>query len=496
LIYFSVTLSLHKIKKSFVLLFPFSFCSVSSFSSKTERKHSTISKKHRKETTMKFAFTLLALVAFVAMSQQGVDARPNHLPHRNNQRRLVDELLVRRLYEIPINTLLPPSSGGSGVTGKNYRVKMKKINVQGGWDPMCGGPPTALVYSPDAPGRFPLLSFAHGMTAGGDKVDRSYSRLLRQVAGTGYVIIATQDAPTAFCANMYKDQLKSIDVAKRFPNVDASKGFGIFGHSMGGQSTVNSAGSRSHDIRAAVALHPATFGGGTVKVPILYATGSSDRMTGCSPRAVEGLYDRTSLSNMNRPGIFNPGKVFANIRGAGHTEPNFGSKWNRYVIAMFDCHIKRSPSSCGIIYGRGRDSLCHGSLSMAKCITAGGGRAAFDIDDDLLDSYDDDLEEEEENVGVGFGPSVSFPIAAVGIGGKGNSIEYRDSRVWTTEGIKMINGGGDSFIEKRWCKKDGHCCKIGNRCRECCGGESNAHSTGLKPRCPVFHASCGRKRRL
>ena len=117
--------------------------------------------------------------------------------------------------------------------------------------------------------------------------DRSYSRLLRQVAGTGYVIIATQDAPTAFCANMYKDQLKSIDVAKRFPNVDASKGFGIFGHSMGGQSTVNSAGSRSHDIRAAVALHPATFGGGTVKVPILYATGSSDRMTGCSPRAVE-----------------------------------------------------------------------------------------------------------------------------------------------------------------------------------------------------------------
>ena len=261
--------------------------------------------------------------------------------------------------------------GSTRKTGSRYSVTMKKINVDGGWDPTCGGPPTALVYSPDAAGKFPLLSFAHGMTAGGNKVDRSYSKLLREVAGAGYVIIATQDAPDAFCANMYKDQLKSIDIGKRFRNVDVSKGFGIFGHSMGGQSTFNSAGSK-RDIRAAVALHPATFGGSTPKVPILYGTGSSDRMTGCSPRSVKGLYDRTSLSNMNRPGIYNRGKVFANIRGAGHTEPNFGSKWNRFVIAMFDCHIKRNPSSCGVIYGRGRDSLCHGSLNMVQCITAGG----------------------------------------------------------------------------------------------------------------------------
>jgi hypothetical protein len=276
---------------------------------------------------------------------------------------------------------------------------MKKINVDGGWDPTCGGPPTALVYSPDAAGKFPLLSFAHGMTAGGNKVDRSYSKLLREVAGAGYVIIATQDAPDAFCANMYKDQLKSIDIGKRFRNVDVSKGFGIFGHSMGGQSTFNSAGSK-RDIRAAVALHPATFGGSTPKVPILYGTGSSDQMTGCSPRSVKGLYDRTSLSNMNRPGIYNRGKVFANIRGAGHTEPNFGSKWNRFVIAMFDCHIKRNPSSCGVIYGRGRDSLCHGSLNMVQCITAGGDGGGGGVSiplSNLLDQDDDDDDEDDDD---------------------------------------------------------------------------------------------------
>ena len=105
--------------------------------------------------------------------------------------------------------------------------------------------------------------------------------------------------------------------------------------------------------------------------------------------------------------------------------------------------------------------------------------------------------EEEENVGgIGLGPTISFPLAPRGFGGGGNSMEYRDSRVWKTEPITKTNGGGHTYEEMIWCKKDGHCCRIGNRCRECCGGESNAHSTGLKPRCPVFHASCGRKRRL
>ena len=34
----------------------------------------------------------------------------------------------------------------------------------------CGGPSTALVYSPTKPGKFPIISFAQGWTAGGSSV--------------------------------------------------------------------------------------------------------------------------------------------------------------------------------------------------------------------------------------------------------------------------------------------------------------------------------------
>lgn len=67
-------------------------------------------------------------------------------------------------------------------------------------DWVCGGPSTAMVYSPNKAGKFPVISFAHGLTAGGNKVDPDYGpKLLEPLAAAGYVVIATMDAPSNYC---------------------------------------------------------------------------------------------------------------------------------------------------------------------------------------------------------------------------------------------------------------------------------------------------------
>jgi dienelactone hydrolase len=226
---------------------------------------------------------------------------------------------------------------------------------------VCGSSQNAVVFYPtnhDKPS--PLISFAHGFTAGGKATAIDYQKLLAGVASWGYVIVALESAPIKYCIRETEDQIRSLEWAKtsKFATaIDWSKPTGIMGHSMGGQAThltANSAAAVSkYNIAAAVALHPVYITGGS-KVPIFYGTGSADIIV--PPATVRKAYMQT----------LGVKKVFANIKGATHFEPNeIGpNRWTDYAAAMFGCYLYQIESACPTVFGSSLANPC----SLCTCV--------------------------------------------------------------------------------------------------------------------------------
>eukprot|EP00520_Triparma_pacifica_P004564 CAMPEP_0118658784 /NCGR_PEP_ID=MMETSP0785-20121206/14755_1 /TAXON_ID=91992 /ORGANISM="Bolidomonas pacifica, Strain CCMP 1866" /LENGTH=269 /DNA_ID=CAMNT_0006551829 /DNA_START=67 /DNA_END=873 /DNA_ORIENTATION=- len=238
--------------------------------------------------------------------------------------------------------------------------------VATGIDYICGGDDGAVIYYPDKESASPLISFAHGYKAGGDKMDPSYKTLLEGVASWGYVVIALKSAPDEFCWDETTDQITSlqwIQTSKFAPIVDYEKKTGLMGHSMGGAATHLSAKNldavTTYNIGAAVALHP-VYVAGSSNVPIFYGTGSNDTVV--PPSSVKPQYSATN-------GV---GKVYANIEGATHFEPNTvpPNRWVDFAAAFFDCYLQDSNEGCDTIFGSGESSLCSGDrpVPMEECI--------------------------------------------------------------------------------------------------------------------------------
>ena len=258
------------------------------------------------------------------------------------------------LPSFPAHAALPgnATASGAGYTKDSVPVAPWK----------CGGPSTAVVYKPSdtSGGPYPLISFAHGFTAGGTRVDPDYGpKLLGPLAAAGYVVVATEDAPKNYCEWETADQISSLGLDLR--DVDRSMPTGIAGHSMGGHATeLSSSNSRAvskYNIATAVALHPVSFPFFQPKIPVFFGTGSADVIV--PPSGPVLAYKATKKS----------GKVLAEIKGATHFEPNTigRNRWTPFVIAMFDCHIKRQSEQCDKIYGTGEGALCSGAISMTKC---------------------------------------------------------------------------------------------------------------------------------
>ena len=135
-----------------------------------------------------------------------------------------------------------------------------------------------VVY-PAENGSFPLIAYAHGLD---NDAGKDYSDLFSGLASFGYVITAhfackegcKDDRaghwldPPGF-AHYYKQQLLAIRWAREqaasgnavLRKVDFTRGVGIAGHSMGGQSTVYSSSytnASAHNITAAVMHHAYT----------------------------------------------------------------------------------------------------------------------------------------------------------------------------------------------------------------------------------------------
>ena len=75
-----------------------------------------------------------------------------------------------------------------------------------------------MVYSPKKDGKYPVISFSHGLTAGGYSVDPDYGpKLLAPLAAAGYVVIAQMDAPLNYCMDEVYDQLTALKIALSYP---------------------------------------------------------------------------------------------------------------------------------------------------------------------------------------------------------------------------------------------------------------------------------------
>ena len=124
----------------------------------------------------------------------------------------------------------------------------------------------------------PLISYAHGMFGGGITLIPGYDQLLHVLATFGYVVAAPHacsfgcfdndgvsvceslpEDPRCF-GRYYYEQLAVFEWAAArkddpaFVNVDWEVGFGIAGHSMGGQATVFSSAynASNYNIKSAV----------------------------------------------------------------------------------------------------------------------------------------------------------------------------------------------------------------------------------------------------
>ena len=77
----------------------------------------------------------------------------------------------------------------------------------------CGGSQKALIVRPegtDSGTKYPLISFAHGVTVGGSKI-RYYNTYFDRLASAGFIVIANESAPNNWCLTEYEDQALSIE---------------------------------------------------------------------------------------------------------------------------------------------------------------------------------------------------------------------------------------------------------------------------------------------
>lgn len=214
--------------------------------------------------------------------------------------------------------------------------------------------------------KFPLIAYAHGFGDGDESVANHYVNHLNELAAFGYIIAASEACnigcsdlaslsgdPPGF-KNYYNQQLKVIDWAKESAAsgdpimlaMDLDVGVGVAGHSMGGQSTLFSAGADAavaHGIKAAVLQHAYTHVYPAPSVPFLAFTGTLD--TTALPSMTSEFYNAEGANSV---------KGLVNKVGMGHREPRESSDFNpalaSLTAAWFKLYLDETPQADNIDY--------------------------------------------------------------------------------------------------------------------------------------------------
>eukprot|EP00941_MAST-03F_sp_MAST-3F-sp1_P001731 g1731.t1 len=236
---------------------------------------------------------------------------------------------------------------------------------------------------------FPLLSFSHGDLAGWPITGFAYGNLLKMIASHGFVVLAHESCQPSCENEQWIDQVHSLEWAiESYKNgtaashpvlkhVNFTAKFGVFGHSTGGRSSIQSAAFASSGkstalrfIGASVGLNPdpcvgnkkwkhsgCTQAFNVTTVPIAIFTGTGDTI---EPKgSAKANYDAFPTKE----------KIFAQVKGVSHVAG--GSEfWAGYVASFFKVMLdgNKKDKYYERIYGSGSESLCHGSYLMEQCI--------------------------------------------------------------------------------------------------------------------------------
>ena len=238
---------------------------------------------------------------------------------------------------------------------------------------IAGGSQDAIIYWPldateataaSAPARN-VVAFAHGLRAGGEKMDPAYHPLLVTLASYGLIVIAPLSCPHDFCAKQLGLDLgTALDACAANRTLHpalAGANFtrvGVAGHSMGGAASgyVASAenATSAYGVQAYVGMHGTpVLQESTIAVPTMYTTGAKDHLV--LPSVVKNSFGRSTGAHP---------RVFAELSDADHFEPtaNFSGhlRLNPYVAAFLLCHVAGDGASCANVYdATDASSLCN-----------------------------------------------------------------------------------------------------------------------------------------
>jgi len=244
---------------------------------------------------------------------------------------------------------------------------------------------TARICYPKAEGTFPLHLFAHGDWGGGAFFWLGYSGLQEQLASYGFVVPAYLSCWFDIeCSNgqaSFLEALKTLTFLERHPNiapVDWTKPYSASGHSTGGRAVLMLAALRDNPafldnttfasevtpdmrtalvkLKAAIADHPDPMydekqnpdipNFRITETPVFVITGSADYWI--EPQG-SAWRDFQMISS--------PDKVFINVHGAGHLEPNLYHSEGPFVAFFARAFALGDVAARAKIYGEGAGSL-------------------------------------------------------------------------------------------------------------------------------------------
>mmetsp|Transcript_19125 Transcript_19125/g.49433 ORF Transcript_19125/g.49433 Transcript_19125/m.49433 type:complete len:393 (-) Transcript_19125:210-1388(-) len=285
-----------------------------------------------------------------------------------------------------------------------YEVRCKTVPVPGLTEfvPLFRA---ARICYPKANGTFPLHLFAHGDWGGGAFFWLGYAGLQEQLASYGFVVPAYLSCWfDAECSNgqaSFLEALKTITFLERHPNVapvDWTKPYSASGHSTGARAVLMLAALRDNpafldnttfasevtpDMRTAlvklkgvIADHPDPMydekqnpdipNFRITETPVFVITGSGDWIepNGSAWRDFQMISSRD--------------KVFINVHGAGHMEPNLYHSEGPFVAFFARAFALGDVSARAKIYGEGADSLQRTlELAHAGDYNSGADKVAF-----------------------------------------------------------------------------------------------------------------------
>lgn len=226
--------------------------------------------------------------------------------------------------------------------------------------------------------KFPLVIFAHGIFLGGPFTYTAHHGILNGIASFGFIVVAPRfcniGCPKPFRWYKYDDEIlkllafidskvnDGVNDDPIFSFVNHSAGYGIVGHSYGGQATarlLEVAGvNATINIKAGVILHPKYVNATIKNIPTAVFTSTNDFC--CGEGTSKPIYKNIESSQ----------KVYANMINGRHIEPNrHASKWTTYVVAWLKLFLSGNNTSASyyydIIYNKTNPkSLCGGNIPM------------------------------------------------------------------------------------------------------------------------------------